>query len=634
MADFNFVTLFPKPNDFRFHPVDPQKSSIYNTYSFDQTSLRESLLYWQTPNKYKQKRLFNDLCTIMLHTQVNTGSALPYPDLLLYDCTMTLITTIDSGIYGRGAQQIAGNNDTNPETGVVTPLNSYLWTFYFNQFLDPSQSGVYFIVMRNKNADGTISDDWISEPINVFGTDAAVFPNTMLIQGRNDTNRTSQAWVVSGWDNDYIPTAQHRIEAQRRPYNPKGILVSFIEQEYQARQLQAQNYRSFILSIGGQSDGIPDYEYEKLSEATIMDFWTADGIPYIIDTTDSDAGIKQMWKPNQPEAAQLGWYTLEIRERYNSQYVGRRTVMTPCSCPPLIQAQVTKVGESYYANFYFNFPSGFICPFDIMYYTIFAPTTFYINSLADMDFVSGTIYKFTRIIGGAPDIDYNIYRRDTGAVCNSGHLTWGCTGPVLYQSALTFLGGVYTLSIQYTNCGIDCHTMNIAYTQTGGTDSGSFIDNVPCPAPYGSSHTVTPSGSSPTKTYRITATDCCGNVSEFDVSYTAPCDAPHLQTGPDLHDKYVAVLGFSGGVKYLYIAVGTMGSTCNTYTVEYTQTNALSSGIPDSGTFTGTVTSIGFKNMGTLSPNYAFADPFLMYHTKYTDCCGNVIEEDIYNDTP
>jgi len=265
----------------------------------------------------------------MVHTQVNTSGTYLYPGIAIVNTDNVEIAVVSVSTYEKGCQQISGNNDIDPYTGVVTPLQSSLYSFKFLDFITPEESGIYYIRVYNYAPSGYDSDIWLSEPILVYGTDASVFPECVLIEATNYTNRTSQSTIASGWDGDYIPTFRHRVEGHRRPYNPKGSYIGFIQQEYQAERLSAQNYRSFMLELGGQSLGIPDYMYEKVSEACITDFWTIDGVAYQQDVTDSDAGIKQLWKGSQPQPSQLGWYTLAIRERYNGQYVGRITKYNP-----------------------------------------------------------------------------------------------------------------------------------------------------------------------------------------------------------------------------------------------------------------------------------------------------------------
>lgn len=317
------VTLFPKIGDFRFHLETPDLDKLYATYSFDAASLQDSRLQWQQANDYAQKKLLTDNCTVMVQTQANTSGAAPYPLLEVLDVNFNSIHNLNTSPYVFGAQQIVGNSFTDPITGVFTALNSYLYQFLFSQFLaPPNDSGIFYLRFTNVAANGTTKLIHLSEPIFVYGQDAAdTFPNTILIEAKNFTNRASQATIATGWTGSIIPVFRHRVFGHRRPYNPKGIYIGMLEQEYQALKLNAQNYRSFMLDIGGQSQGVPDYEYEKVSESLIADYWTIDGVAYILDVTDTDASIKQLWKGTQPEASQLGWYTIPIRERYNSQYV-------------------------------------------------------------------------------------------------------------------------------------------------------------------------------------------------------------------------------------------------------------------------------------------------------------------------
>lgn len=636
MATYNFVTDFPKLNDFRFHKETPDTSVLYNTFSFDEASLQDSLLCWQQQNTYAQKKIFPELCTVMVHTQAWTGAALPYPDLDVLNSRMETIANLSVTPFTAGAQQVSGNVDYDAETNTTTQLNSYLWQFQFSQFLSSiTDSGIYYLRLSNNSADGAAVEKYLTEPIIVYGNDATAFPSCMLFQSRNDTNRASQATLASGWDNDFIPTFQHRVEAHRRAYSPKGIYISMLEQEYQPLKLNAQNYRSFTLDIGGQSQGIPDYLYEKLSEAVITDFFTGDGIPYMQDVTDTDAGIKQLWKGKQPEPSQLGWYTLAIRERYNSQYVFRQSVVSPCSCPFVSNAYQTYDGKNYNGYIVFDMSAGFTCAFKInISISGSLRAVFTISSLSDLDFVSGTLYQKGFLIGGPATVGYEIVMVASGVDCGGGSIAYGCSGPTITAVTLVNTGGSnYAINIQYALMGVTCHIESVGYSQLSPatSDTGTYTDTLTVDG-QSTLHVISPGGAltpGTTISYSVQTTDCCGLVRNFTVSYRIPCSAAVLQKiGGAAHDMYIGIAP-SGGAFAFYCFVLGLGSDCNSWSLAYTQTNALSAGSPDSGTLTGTFSATGANTMGTTHPNPAHTG-VTTYHVVYTDCCGNVITEDIY----
>lgn len=641
MASYYFVTNFPKLNDFRFHMETPETNVLYNTFSFDEASLADSILNWQQANAYAQKKIFPDLCTIMVHTQANTGIPLPYPDLDLLNSRKETIANLSVSPFTRGAQQISGYVDTNPYAGVVTQLNSYLWAFAFSDLLTAAtDSGIYYLRLSNNSADGLVAERYITEPILVYGANAFSFPECVLIQSQNNSNRAAQWWITSGWDGDYLPTAQHRVEAHTRPYSPKGIYVGMLEQEYQPLLLNAQNYRSFTLDLGGQSQGVPDYIYEKIGEAVITDYWTKDGITYEADVTDTDASIKQLWKGRQPEPSQLGWYTLQIRERFNSQYVSRKTVVSPCTCPILISRSISLGGSTYSGVFVFDMSAGFGCPFTIsgVLTSTGIPYSLPINSLADFSSNVGDIYTKRFVIGGTiSDLTYSINMVGSGALCDSGTISYGCVGPAI--SSVSLIGGgliIYELKITYASCGDTCNDMDWTYDQElpSAGDSGSFTDTVPCPPSSPITHTVTPVGVDPGDTvqYKLSTTDCCGVVRTFTVSKIAPC------SGIQLHNftgSWLGGIGLDGGSTVaILLNVFALGSDCNSFTMVYTQMNTgYASGVPDNGTVTRTPSMSSSAYPIDVTPNTTFTGyggniNRIWYHIKITTCCGVVYEGD------
>lgn len=93
------------------------------------------------------------------------------------------------------------------------------------------------------------------------------------------------------------------------------------------------------------------------------------------------------------------------------------------------------------------------------------------------------------------------------------------------------------------------------------------------------------------------------------------------------------------GTWTLQLIVDECGVTCNTYTVNYLQVNALVSGVPDSGTYSATASCVNSPaitlNPYTVSPNldivgFDGCDGITpIYNVTYTDCCGNSFTETI-----
>lgn len=319
-TSYQLITLFVKNQPIRFYQTNAPINTNQNFVQFDQTSFNDTAMYWQQQKPYFQKATYADKIVIMVHTQANViGDPLPYPDLIVMDSDGNTIANLVDPAYIKGAQQIAGNTFYDPATGTTTQLNTYCWEFTFGQiWSDPMLrgSGLYYLQLRNYAIDPSIYAELKSEPILVYDS----HPGTILLQGKNLVNRASQNWVVDGWDSAfYTPEAWVRVEGNPEKYEPKGIYVGYLQQEYQASMQRAQNYRSFTLNVGSVSQGVPPYMYEKASEIVLMDQFKVDYKPFIYDVEGTDGNIKKSWQSAGFGASQLGWATFPIREKYNSQ---------------------------------------------------------------------------------------------------------------------------------------------------------------------------------------------------------------------------------------------------------------------------------------------------------------------------
>lgn len=327
----------PKVSDFRFVLVNdptPDNYLVGGVYQFDQKLFNESAMEWQLQKKYYIKRTFQDPCTVYLNTQVNfVGDTGPYPDLQVIDDCGNLVRLLSVPPYTKGAQQVTGNDIVvyDPETGLPTtyPMNSFLWKFTFGDFLTPAtQSGIYHLKVRVISADSDVYQDYISEPIMVYNS----FPNTVLIQGKNLTNRAKQNVLASGWDDDMPPTFNHRVEGYPEQYTPEGQYVNFLSGDFFNKQLTAENWRTWRFNLGGMMDGVPAYMVEKISELFITDQWKINNKFFTISATTSE-GVKQLWEIKDPKASGLVNGFIPIRERYMNENV--TVVLTPTPGIPL-----------------------------------------------------------------------------------------------------------------------------------------------------------------------------------------------------------------------------------------------------------------------------------------------------------
>lgn len=327
----------PKVSDFRFVLVNDPTPANYLTggiYQFDQKLFGESAMPWQLQKQYSIKRTFQDPCTVYVNTQANfEGVPGVYPDLIVIDECGNEVQLLSIPPYIKGAQQIAGNEIVvvNPDTGLpeTYQLDAFLWKFTFGDFLTPStQSGTYFLKMRVQAADSDVYQDYISEPIMVYN----VFPNTVLIQGKNLTNRATQNVLADGWSDGLPPTFNHRVEGYPELYSPEGQYVNFLSGDFFNKQLTAQNWRTWKFSLGGMMQGVPYYMVEKISELFITDQWRINNKFFTISATTSE-GVKQMWEIKDPKTSGLVWGSIPIRERYMNENV--TVVLTPTPSIPL-----------------------------------------------------------------------------------------------------------------------------------------------------------------------------------------------------------------------------------------------------------------------------------------------------------
>jgi len=206
--------------------------------------------------------------------------------------------------------------------------------------------------------------------------------------------------------------------------------------------------------------------------------------------------------------------------------------ITACECPPFLGASISTPNDVfYYFNIEFDLSGWEFCPFSIYVESIgYFSSTYDINTLADLTFVSSDLGRKTTLIGGRTDIYYRVQLLDSEATfCYDGYVNSECVAPPLPLTLTgNLVGGVYSIDIDYTICGDNtCNTMVWNYLQTSPVgssitpDSGTFTDTISCGSlPYTSNHVFTPDfgTSDPSLVpliYKLSATDCCGNTYTF-----------------------------------------------------------------------------------------------------------------------
>jgi len=323
-VSYTIAALFPPVCDFRFTEVTDPTTPNYavgGVPQFDQLPLSDMTQEWQTALPYYQKKTFSDKCTVMVLTN-RVAAGATYPSLTLETATSSIPLSLPGGTFINGAQRITGltipyvNPDTFGGTATDIPADIFQWQFYMNEILDPAtDSGVVYLRMRVYGDDAlTVYREYLSEPIMVYDT----FPGTVLIEGKNTSTRLNQGIVATGWNDGKAPTFQLRVEGMPLLYKPAGIAVTYLQQLYLNRQLNAQNFRTFIFRVGAVSAGVPAYILEKISELFITDLWKINN-KYFIQNIDENGGVSNFWKVEDSETANLVVAEIPIRERYMGQ---------------------------------------------------------------------------------------------------------------------------------------------------------------------------------------------------------------------------------------------------------------------------------------------------------------------------
>ncbi len=318
------VTIFPKVNSVRLFPIDNTNAPQYNTRQFDSAAYVDSLEPYQTPIPYRQKVLFIDQLTVMVHTQSNDPMDPTFntPVLKLFNSEMVPVDAVNPSIgvapVNKGTIRAPFNNFTDPVSGVVTELVSTLWVFQLGDYLDPSaDNGIYYLHLSNTDAFGNEAI-FISDPILLFGVTADTFRDTKLIEASNDTNKAEV--ILDGWLDDYRPSFAIRVESDIREFEIKGAYIGMLQQDYQQLQLNAQSWRTWNLNIGTVSAGVPKQLWEMVAKFMECDNVRIDGKFFIFDNNNSGGGGgTAAWKVTDSQTKGLIHAKLPIRERWNSE---------------------------------------------------------------------------------------------------------------------------------------------------------------------------------------------------------------------------------------------------------------------------------------------------------------------------
>jgi hypothetical protein len=332
MPSYAVIADFPKVADFRFTEVNDPTNGFYTNQGgfiqFDQKPINNSSMWFMTPKEYYFKRTYTDTCTVIINTE--DLDPINIPALWITDSNGRFIQSITGALYYGNV--LAGLlTYVDPITLVSTDytMRSHQWRFKFNQIEDPLTdltvgNGIYYLNARVYSEDTSIYRDYKSDAIFLYDK----FLGTVLIEGRNLTNRSSQGIVANGWVDDAVPTFQHRVEGCIWDYEPNGVYTGYLQQQYLYLQQNAINFRTWIFSLGTNTEGVPAQVHEKINEALSTDYWTIDGKPFQLNKSDSD-GVSKLWETNDPKLSINRWASTPIRERYSNQHVFVTVTPTP-----------------------------------------------------------------------------------------------------------------------------------------------------------------------------------------------------------------------------------------------------------------------------------------------------------------
>jgi hypothetical protein len=311
-----FAWEFPKISH-RFYLENNTLPSYIKSIPFDNRAYIDTVQLGQVVPPYYQLAMFNDRCTFMASIQTGDGS-IPI-DAYLLDAELNEVTILSS--YGKGTQEIP----THIFEDGITPLQTTLWSFTWNEILDPTtDSGIYYIRLKNTNGIGQISYA-ISEPFRVYdGAGADIIVNTMIISGSYDTNQKDV--IVDGWEITGVPVFSYRVESRLTNFTPEGFEYAYLTQNYsQLRQL-TNNWRTWKMDIG-HKNGIPDYMIERMAYILQSDNITVDLQEFQKLSNGNNIGaifeIEQSWSRT------LKKVTLRLLEKSNRNSVSfNQTALT------------------------------------------------------------------------------------------------------------------------------------------------------------------------------------------------------------------------------------------------------------------------------------------------------------------
>ncbi len=329
---YRLVTFPCSANSVPFYPASNGRRVQDAAINMGNASYLDSLLNWQAPIPYLRKCLFNDYLTFQFKTQLNPDGPPSYVPLLYicpskYDKTTnhpvpdTSSLTAITGAANWGLQ--IAPYDTDPTIGNTQPLMSSMWSFQPSAFISATDanSGIYFLIFDNVDKDAG-HHYWYSEPILIFGTDAAVtFPQTLLFEATNNYNKNDI--IISGWPGQGTNAVimSQRVEADITAWDNKGVYMGMLQQNFLQLATYSQSWDVFALTVGYKPTGIPPTYLRALAKLCEMDNLQINDKFYTYDFGEGSESPSNIWKIDRSSGFGrenlLLNATLPIRYKYN-----------------------------------------------------------------------------------------------------------------------------------------------------------------------------------------------------------------------------------------------------------------------------------------------------------------------------
>lgn len=315
MADF--LAQFPKVNFFRFYPENNALIPTIFQPPMDLKPQSESQMYWQVNPPYYHRAMFDDVITIMIHTQANdTAPTVTSPPI----CKLFKVggTTAIATVNALGTQNLVNDIYTDPVSGATTPMQVTCWVDQWSNLLTAAtDSGIYYFKITNYDTAGTSTEIYLSDPIMVYdGYYSQV--NTALIEANYNTN--TKDVIIENWtlfSQPHNPVFYHRLEAHIRKYEPQGYDYSYLTQNYNQLTQDSNAWRGWELHVG-HKQGIPDTALEAVTYALQADTVVINGMYY---AKKANGSIGALWRKEDSVTSPLIKANCIILDKYNSNSI-------------------------------------------------------------------------------------------------------------------------------------------------------------------------------------------------------------------------------------------------------------------------------------------------------------------------